>query len=164
MSAEKLYPIASHDSTEWYITSLCYPGVTPAGEQFLLFLFPAGQRMYAFRFDAAGRYLGRLERALAQAPPGAPSCDRAHGWLEEIRGWAEELGVAPAVIRVRKFRSEHGGLSLYVEDHPTFFEGDDLGPEPERGETLRWWRDLGAFVLGWDGSEHWLSAKGVCFL
>jgi hypothetical protein len=118
------------------------------------------ERMYAFRFDAAGRYRGRLERAMAPPQRPEPPTEPSPRRRAEVLAWAKELGLRPATIRVRKFESEYDEPYLAIYDHPTYFETGDMGSDEEREETLRWWHDVGAFVLWFEGEQYWLDGQG----
>jgi hypothetical protein len=163
MSTERLYPIAPAlaGPGRWDPASLYYPGVTPAGEQVVI--FGRGGLLHAFRFDAAGRYLGRLDRPMTVPPSPYPAARPSPTWRADVLAWARELGMSPAPVRVRQFLSEYGGPRLYLEDHPMHFEDGDLGDDEEREETLRRWHERGAFVLCWDGKELWLDGQGRRF-
>jgi hypothetical protein len=157
MVSEKLYPIAPEvvSSGEWSRWADCWPGTTPDGEQ--LIVCWDGRRVYSHRFSADGEYLGRTARA---------AVDRATA-LARVK----ELGLTPATIRVRKFHSGldsptpdgFDGPTLAIYEQPSVFEDGDLGTPEQREVMLRWWRDLGAFVLFWDTTEHTLDGKGVRF-
>ena len=79
---------------------------------------------------------GSTGRLLAYAK-GAPLT------VERILAWADELGLRPATIRVRKFRSEPDGPPLEIYDHPTYYD-EGLLTDEEREDRFRRWRELGA--------------------
>jgi hypothetical protein len=164
MSAERLYPIAPPlaSSGDW-VEGLGYcSGVTPTGEQVILRGGP--RTMHAFRFDAEGHYLGRLDRDRAAAPgPGQPGGPPPGRRADDLLAWADELGLRPAMIRVRKFHSEHDGPSLYIDDYPVHFEDEGWDSDEEFAERFAWWLERGAFVLCWHGKEHWIDREGQEF-
>lgn len=153
MGEERLYPIAP-DLGKFDEMSRYFPGVTPDGVQ--AFVARSGGFVCAHRFDADGRYLGREFRTT--------------DWADAL-SWALELGLTPATIRVRKFHSEFDepgpdafdGPTLAIRDQPSWFDDGDLGSEEERERTLRWWQEIGGFVLQWDGEEHTLDGTGKRF-
>jgi hypothetical protein len=150
---ERLYPIAP-DLGKFDEMSRYFPGVTPDGTQ--MFVARSGGLVCAHRFDAEGRYLGREFRTT--------------DWADAF-SWARELGLAPATIRVRKFHSgfdgpgpdAFDGPTLAILDQPSWFEDGALGSEEEREQTLRWWQEIGGFVLRWDGVDHTLDGTGKRF-
>jgi hypothetical protein len=159
MDTDKLYLIAPEfeEPGGWSHWARYYPGVTAGGEQAIL--FARGQQMHLFRFDAAGGYLGRLDRAMRAPPrsevPGEPSPTRR----ADIQAWLDELGLRPATIRVRQFHSGPDGPMLDVYDYPGHFEDVEPGTE-EYEETYGWWHGLGAFVLSWEGTDYWINGQG----
>ena len=142
----KLYPIAPDlgGFDEW---SRYYPGVAPDDGQVLV--AQSSPLVCAHRFDAAGRYLGREVRTT--------------DWADAL-SWVGELGLTPATIRVQQFSThDEPGPLLAIWDQPSWHEDGDLGSEEEREQTLRWWQDIGGFVLVWDGSEYTLNGQGRQF-
>jgi hypothetical protein len=160
MSTEKLYPIAPDGGgvTQW---SRYFPGVTPAGDQVII--LGEGQRMHAYWFDAAGLYLRREDRAMTVRTREPSPQEQLQGRPARPRAWARELGLTPATIRVQKFQSSYDGPVLQILDYPRRFEDGETGTDEEREELLRWWHDLGAFVLSWDGTEYTLNGEGERF-
>jgi hypothetical protein len=163
VSAERLYGIAPQltSSGGWVAGSDYYPGVAPPGEQVIVLVKARG--MHAFRFDAAGRYLGRLDRASPGPPPTGDPGGRPGELDPDLQGWLDELGLRPATLRVRKFNTKHDGPSLYIRDYPMYFEDEGWDSEEEFQERFGWWLELGAFVLCWDGSDHWINGQGRHF-
>jgi hypothetical protein len=146
VSEDRRYPIAP-DLGTFAGLLLYHPGVTPDGLQVLM--AQGGGVVCAHRFDADGRYLGREFRTT--------------DWADAL-SWARELGLAPATIRVRAFSTaEELGPCLRIADEPGWWDGGDLGSEEEREGLLRWWRDIGGFVLQWDGEEYTLDGSGKRF-
>jgi hypothetical protein len=159
MDTDKLYPIAPRlgEAGGWSDWSRYFPGVSAGGEQVIL--FARREQMHAYRFDAAGHYLGRLDRAMTAPPRPEPPTEPSPTRLADLLGWADELGLRPATIRVRRFHSGPERPRLCVYDYPGHFEDVEPGTE-EYERTYGWWHGLGAFVLSWDSDVYWINGEG----
>jgi hypothetical protein len=124
---------------------------------------------------------GDLEKVEKRRPTFLEPDDR--GWnvfdprlMEEILAWQKDLGLRPALVRVKKFfvldevgskeDSPWDRSGIGIEDYPPHFQDFVADPDAEDEEGRRfmrrcmedWERDE-QFVLWW-GNDYWLDKTG----
>jgi hypothetical protein len=154
--AERLYPINSHGSYDFYA------GVTADKTQVLMGLFCPD--LVAFFFDPEGDLIKVETRPLPFFQHVPPPYDIYDGRIQLLLDdWMSDLGIQPTTIRVKRFFSQE--LCIGIEDYPGHFQeilSDSEASKEEKDDIVHsmtlWDQDL-QFVLLW-GNDYWLDESG----
>jgi hypothetical protein len=172
-SDDRLYRIQPHCGDSWIIF---LTGSTPNGRQLLL--GPYNRDLVAIWFSRTGEMESVERRACPEEvrpsdhsrpssvrvkPRTADLIRQARQRDEALRNaavaWAEQFGVRPAPIVVRRFFLEDAliGISDPAEAYARLFAGSDAFESEEEG--LACWEQSGEYVLWW-GREHIMNHQG----
>ena len=170
---DRLYRIQPHCSASWI---LFMAGTTPDGRQLLL--GPHNRALVAIWFSPTGEMESVERKASPEEvrpsghsplpPVGAKGrtaalIQQARQRDEAVRNaavaWAEQLGLIPGPILVRRFFLDDAmiGISDPAVAYARLFAGSDAFESEEEG--LACWEESGEYVLWW-GREYFMNHQG----